>query len=135
MNVYKGNTVFTFTYDESSYFGYEVEAPGQRQSLIPAIDSFYRYLSIGSFQQDALVLSLLFKPGCMLLIYMFVMFYRLSRKSFGGVLPFLPMALTFGTVLLGPTYLVRYVVYLWTALPLLLAGNPCTNAGVEDERA
>ena len=130
MNVYKGNTVFTFTYDDSSYFGYEVEAPGQRQSLIPAIDSLYKYLSIGSFQQDAQVLSLLFKPGCILLIYLFVLLYRLSRKSVSGVIPFIPMILTFGTVLLGPTYLVRYVVYLWTILPLLLAGDPNANAGI-----
>lgn len=131
MNVYQGNTVFTFTYEDSSYFGYEVEAPGHRASLIPALDSLYRYLSIGSFQQDAPVLALLFKPGCILLIYMFVLFYRLSRKSFSGVLPFMPMILTFLTVLLGPTYLVRYVVYLWTCLPLLLAGNPASNAGIE----
>ncbi len=131
MNVYQGNTVFTFTYEDSSYFGYEVEAPGHRVSLIPALDSLYRYLSIGSFQQDAPVLALLFKPGCILLIYMFVLFYRLSRKSFSGVLPFMPMILTFLTVLLGPTYLVRYVVYLWTSLPLLLAGNPASNAGIE----
>lgn len=131
MNVYQGNTVFTFTYEDSSYFGYEVEAPGHRASLIPALDSLYRYLSIGSFQQDAPVLALLFKPGCILLIYMFVLFYRLSRKSFSGVLPFMPMILTFLTVLLGPTYLVRYVVYLWTSLPLLLAGNPASNAGIE----
>ncbi len=131
MNVYQGNTVFTFTYENSSYFGYEVEAPGHRASLIPTLDSLYRYLSIGSFQQDAPVLALLFKPGCILLIYMFVLFYRLSRKSFSGVLPFMPMILTFLTVLLGPTYLVRYVVYLWTSLPLLLAGNPASNAGIE----
>ncbi|WP_026489061.1 DUF6020 family protein [Butyrivibrio sp. XBB1001] len=130
MNVYQGNTVFTFTYKDSSYFGYEVEVPGHRASLIPALDSLYRYLSIGSFQQDAPVLALLFKPGCILLIYMFVLFYRLSRKSFSGVLPFMPMILTFLTVLLGPTYLVRYVVYLWTCLPLLMAGNPASNAGI-----
>ena len=130
MNVYQGNTVFTFTYEDSSYFGYEVEAPGHRASLIPALDSLYRYLSIGSFQQDAPVLALLLKPGCILLIYMFVLFYRLSRKSFSGVLPFMPMILTFLTVLLGPTYLVRYVVYLWTSLPLLMAGNPASNAGI-----
>lgn len=120
INVYKGNTVFSFTYDESSYFGYEVEPPGVRKSLIPVIDSFYRYLSIGSFQQDATILHLFFSPGLYLLIYMFVFAYRLSKKRFGGVLPFLPMILTFCTVLLGPTYLVRYVLYLWTVIPLLL---------------
>ena len=123
INVYKGNTVFSFTYDESSYFGYEVEPPGVRKSLIPVIDRFYRYLSIGSFQQDATVLHLFFSPGLYLFIYMFVFAYRLSKKRTGQILPFLPMILTFCTVLLGPTYLIRYVLYLWTAIPLLLYNN------------
>ncbi len=36
-------------------------------------------------------------------------------------MPYLPVVFCFLTVLLGPTYLVRYVVYLWAALPFLLA--------------
>jgi hypothetical protein len=120
INVYKGNTVYSFTYDESSYFGYEVEPPGERITLIPAIDKLYRYISIGSFQKDNKVLNLFFTPGLYLFIYMYVFAYRLSKKRMKGILPFIPMVLTFCTVLLGPTYLVRYVLYLWTCLPLLM---------------
>ena len=120
INVYKGNTVYSFTYEDSSYFGYEVEPPGERKSLIPAIDKLYRYLSIGSFQQDAPVLHLFFGPGLYVFIYMFVFAYRLYKKRFGNILPFMPMILTFCTVLLGPTYLIRYVLYLWLCLPLLV---------------
>ncbi len=119
INVYKGTTVFTFTYDQSSYFGYEVELPGERHSLIPFIDSFYRYISIGSFHDDAPVAAIFLAPGLVLLLYVFVLFYRISIKNISGVLPFLPMLLCFCTVLLGPTYLVRYVVYFWFCLPLL----------------
>ncbi len=120
INVYKGNTVYSFTYEDSSYFGYEVEPPGERKSFIPAIDNLYRYLSIGSFQQDAPVLHLFFGPGLYVFIYMFVFAYRLYKKRFGSILPFMPMILTFCTVLLGPTYLVRYVLYLWLCVPLLV---------------
>ncbi len=123
INVYKGTTVFTFTYEDSSYFGYEVEPPGERHSYIPFIDSFYRYLSIGTFHQDAPILYLLFSPGMMFILYLFVMLYRLKLGDIKGVVPFLPLILTFMTVLLGPTYLVRYVVYLWFALPLLLCNR------------
>ncbi len=119
-NVYKGNSVYTFTYEDSSYFGYEVEPPGERTSLIPAIDSLYRYLSLGPFGRQYPVLYLFFAPGIYLLIYLFVFCFRLSRGNVAGILPFLPMILTFCTVLLGPTYLIRYVLYLWTTLPLLL---------------
>jgi hypothetical protein len=124
INVYKGNSVYSFTYDVSSYFGYEVEPPGERISFIPAIDKMYRYLSIGSFQQDEPVLHLLFSPGVYVFIFMFVFAYRLSKKKWESILPFLPMVLTFCTVLLGPTYLVRYVLYLWLVVPLLTVTAP-----------
>jgi hypothetical protein len=121
IDVYKGTTVYTFTYDLNSYFGYEVEPPGERHSFIPALDRLYRYISIGCFFYDYPVLGLLFAPGLLIFIYMFVLFYRISIKDFGGVLPFLPCILALLTVILGPTYLVRYVLYLWLCLPLLLA--------------
>ena len=132
INVYKGNTVYSFTYEDSSYFGYEVEPPGERHSLIPAIDNLYRYLSIGTFQQDAPVLHLFFGPGLYVFIYMFVFAYRLYKKRFTGILPFMPMILTLCTVLLGPTYLIRYVLYLWLCIPLLLVTGKSTH---EENRA
>lgn len=121
MDVYKGTTVYTFTYGDNSYFGYEVEQPGTRTSFIPAIDSLYRYISIGSFFKDFRILALLFAPGLWIIVYMFVIFYRISRKKVKGIIPFVPMILTYLTVLLGPTYLVRYVLILWLCLPLLMA--------------
>ncbi len=133
INVYKGTTVFTFTYDESSYFGYEVEQPGERTSFIPAIDELYRYISIGSFHDDNLVLSLLFAPGLMIIIFMFTLLYRISQKNYKRVLPFVPVMLTWLTVLLGPTYLPRYVLYLWTVLPLLMITGSITDL-IKDNR-
>ncbi|WP_029231902.1 DUF6020 family protein [Butyrivibrio sp. VCB2006] len=127
INVYKETTVFTFTYEKSSYFGYEVEQPGERTSLIPAIDELYRYLSIGSLHEDNRVLSLLFSPGLLFIVYLFAVLYRLSQGNFKRVLPFVPLCLTWLTVLLGPTYLPRYVLYLWTCLPLLAVTGSVTD--------
>ena len=120
INVYKGTTVYTFTYDESSYFGYEVELPGERHSFIPAIDSIYRYISIGSFHDDFPILALVFSPGLLIIIYLYILAYRLYKRDYENIFPFLPILLVWLTVILGPTYLVRYVVILWFALPLLL---------------
>jgi len=103
-----------------------VEQPGKRASFIPAIDKLYRYISIGTFHKDAPVLALLFSPGFCMFLYLFVMLYRLSKANFGGVLPFMPIILTWMTVLLGPTYLVRYVAILWYALPILFVAQPGT---------
>ena len=118
-DVYEGTTVFTFTYGDNTYFGYETELPGKRMSAFPAIDALYRYISIGSFFKDAPILSLFFKPGLYVILYMFIFFYRISRKRASGFLPFLPMVLTYMTVLLGPTYLVRYVLILFLVPPLI----------------
>ena len=119
INVYKGTTVYTFTYEDSSYFGYEVELPGERKSLFKPIDDLYRYLSIGTFFEDHPIPGLLFAPGMLAIIYLFVFCYRLAYGHYRTILPFMPIFLTFCTILLGPTYLVRYVIYLWFAFPLL----------------
>lgn len=124
INVYGGESVFTFTYDESSYFGYEVEEPGTRHSFIPLIDSFYRKLSIEKFQQNIPGVSLLFAPAFYFWIFMYVFMFVVSRKDLrANALIMLPVLLLWLTVLLGPTYLVRYVIILWYMVvlyPLLL---------------
>ena len=118
INVYAGNTVHTFTYEDSSYFGYEVEYPGERHSLIPVIDGFYRRLSIERFQQEIPVVSLLFAPAFYLWLWTLVLFYLLWKKD-RQVFTLLPVFLYILTLLLGPTYLVRYVILLFFGLGLL----------------
>lgn len=119
IDVYRGNTVFTFTYGDSSYFGYEVEQPGARHSLIPVIDRFYRWLSLDPAIQKVPVLKWLFSPGALLWVMLFILGY-FGYAGYGkkAVCYFLPL-LVFMTVLLGPTYLVRYVVFWWVLLPVL----------------
>lgn len=120
IDVYEGNTTYTFTYGESSYFGYETEEPGTRQSLIPAIDRFYRWLSLDADIQMLPVISLLFSPGMLFFVWVFVLAYLLYAGYWRRTFAYLPAVLVFLTVLLGPTYLVRYVIYLWMLLPVLL---------------
>lgn len=118
INVYQGNTVFTFTYKDSSYFGYEVEAPGTRHSLIPVLDTFYRRLSIEKFQQNIPGISLLFAPAFWFWVMLWYALRALQQRKAEKVYWMLPVFLTVLTVLLGPTYLVRYVVILWYIVPL-----------------
>lgn len=121
IDVYRGNTVFTYTYGDSSYFGYEVEQPGTRQSKLPWLDEIYRKLSLEVYQQKVPVISMLFSPGALFWVLAFFMSFWCYAGKRHKVLSFLPVFLCWLTVLLGPTYLVRYVVYLWAVLPLLLA--------------
>ncbi|SEK83661.1 hypothetical protein SAMN04487770_103124 [Butyrivibrio sp. ob235] len=120
INVYQGNTVFTFTYEDSSYFGYEVELPGKRHSAIPFIDAFYRKLSIEKFQQNIPVLSLLFSPAAYFWVFLYLMMTAAVIRRESGMYPWILLGLVWMTVLLGPTYLVRYTVYLWYAVPILI---------------
>ena len=121
INVYGGNTVFTFTYKDNSYFGYEVEQPGVRESKIPWLDEVYRKLSLEVWKEKVPVVSWLFSPGAMFWLYAFLLAWLLSRGRYELLYPFLPIFLIWLTVLLGPTYLPRYVLFFWYALPLFLA--------------
>ena len=116
---YQGNTVFTFTYGESSYFGYETELPGQRHSFLPWLDALFERMSLELFQQRIPVLSMLFSPGFLFWVYAAGGVFLLRCGRFRQAAAFLPAGLNWLTVLLGPTSLVRYVLIFWFALPVL----------------
>ncbi len=120
INVYGGNTVFTFTYQDNSYFGYEVELPGVRESKIPWLNEVYRKLSLEVWKEKVPVLSWLFSPGAMFWLYALLFARLLNNRRYEMLYPFLPILLVWLTVLLGPTYLPRYVLFFWYALPLFL---------------
>ena len=121
IDVYSGNRVFTFTYKNSSYFGYEVEEPGYRDSKIPWLDEVYRKLSLEISQEKIPLFSMLFSPGAMFWAIAFVFAYVLYRKRYHLVIPCLMVLLVWLTVLLGPTYLPRYVLIFWFGMPLFAA--------------
>lgn len=121
INVYAGNSVFTFTYEDSSYFGYEVEQPGVRDSKIPWLDEVYRRLSLEIEQEKVPILSMMFSPGGLFWLFAFVFSYMLYRKNYHILMPCLMVLGVWLTVILGPTYLPRYVLIFWFALPLLAA--------------
>ncbi len=120
IDVYRGNSVFTFIYEDSSYFGYEVEEPGMRESKIHWLNEGYRKMSLEIAQQKIPVVSMLFSPGFLFWVMAFGMGYLCYQGRWRRVLPFVLPLLVWLTVILGPTYLVRYVVFLWVVVPLLI---------------
>lgn len=121
INVYAGNSVFTFTYKDSSYFGYEVELPGVRDSKIPWLDEVYRRLSLEIEQEKVPIVSMLFSPGGLFWLFAFVFSYMLYRKNYHILMPCIMVLAVWLTVILGPTYLPRYVLIFWFGLPLFAA--------------
>lgn len=115
-NVYSGNQMFTFQYKDSSYFGFETEPPGVRESKFGVLESFYKKLSLELFQQKVPVVSMLFSPGFVFWIFMTVLFVLIRDRK--KIMPLIPVMLLWLTVLLGPTTIVRYVLILWFIIPL-----------------
>lgn len=121
LNCYEGNQVFTYTYEDSSYFGYETELPGERKSLIPALDKIIRSLSLEISWQKIPGLRVLFHPAYYFWFFLFGFFYQLSKKRFHICAVAFVALLMYLTVLFGPAVLMRYVLYFYFGFPLLMA--------------
>ena len=124
VDVYKGNQVFTFTYEDNSYFGYETEQPGIRDSKITVIDEFYRKLSLETYKEKIPVVAQLFSMGFMFWVYIWIMLFTIRVRGIQSTMPYLLIFWTIATLLLGPTYLPRYVFFLWLVIPFML-GDIC----------
>lgn len=118
---YEGREVFTFTYGRSSYFGYETEPPGVRTSFIPAIDRFYKDLSIKGGDKRIMIVNLLFSPGFMLWAYVFMLGYFVYAGCCERSFAYLPALIVIMTCFIGPMSLVRYAFSLWILVPLSFA--------------
>ena len=121
INVYGGNTVHTFTYQDSSYFGFETENPGIRESKFPWLEEQFRKMSLELYQHKLPGVSMLFSPGFMFWVYAFIVCFLVWKKKWNRVLGMSGILLLWLTVILGPTYLVRYVLILWFAMPVIVS--------------
>lgn len=120
INVYGGNGVHTFTYQDSSYFGFETEPPGIRESKFPWLEEQYRKISLELYQQKIPGISMLFSPGLMFWVYVFCLCFLLQNGKWDRMIPLTGILLLWATAILGPTYLVRYVLILWFAMPVIV---------------
>lgn len=123
INVYGGQQRFTFQYGESSYFGFETELPGTRESKFPWLEEQYRRLSLELYQQNVPGISMLFSPGFLFWLFLGSLLICWYREDYSKLLPMAGIFLLWFSVIPGPTFLVRYVLILWFALPLILFVN------------
>ncbi len=118
---YRGIWAAGRQYEDSSYFAFGTEAPGQRRHLIPALETFYEKISLEIYQQKVPVIAMLFSPGFWHWVYLFLALYLLVTRCRRQILSLAVIGLLYLTVLLGPIALVRYVLYMFFAVPLVLA--------------
>lgn len=117
IDVYNGN----LNYSESSYFSCETEAPGERYSYFPWLERQYEKISWEKEIHETPVISWLFSPGALCWVWILggLCLIAVGKKREAAAL--LPVYFNFLTVLIGPTYLVRYVLIFWFGLPVLLS--------------
>ena len=63
---------------------------------------------------------MLFSPGFLFWAMMLILGKFAYHRKWEKLLPYGFAVLLWLTVILGPTYLVRYVVFLWVLMPVLL---------------
>lgn len=118
-------------FGKSSYFDYQVDLPGTEVVLLPGAHAYYEKISHDMEAQSGLFAFLFLSPGTYLLFFLGLFFYLWCYRRYLLLLPLLMVMLHFGTVLLGPVALVRYVLILFYAFPLfvgiLLEGSFITD--------
>ena len=105
-------------YGKSSYFDYRVSEPGTEVVLFPQIHGIYDSISHDKETQRLPGMFLLLSPGWYLIIFLCLFLYLWRERHFRAMMPLLPVLINFGTVLLGPIALVRYVLILFFAFPM-----------------
>lgn len=117
IDVYNG----TRCYESNSYFSCETEGPGRRDSKLPWLEHWYENLSWTDTVHKIPVVSLPFSPGALCWCYVLGTLFLIASGNWRKAAVFSPVCLNLLTVLLGPTYLVRYILIFWFALPLYLS--------------
>lgn len=105
----------------SSYFDYKVDEPGEEIVLLPRVHDYYEGISHEGSRQKAPFAFLVLSPGWYLVMTMAIFGYLWSRRRSRLMIVGAMFVLTMLTVLPGPMALVRYVLILYYAFPVLLA--------------
>lgn len=116
----------------SSYFDFQVDTPGEERVFLPGLHEFYEELSHDADAQKKPFAFLLLSPGWYLVLFLVLFFHLWCEKRYELLVPWLIPILHFGTVLLGPMALVRYMLIFYYGFPVLLA---CAVYGVSGKGA
>ena len=118
---YRGIWAGKRQYEDSSYFAFNTESPGERRHLLPALERFYEKISLDIYQQRVPVISMLFSAGFWHWVYAFLALYLAAVGYKKSLFSLTVIGLLYLTVLLGPIALIRYVLYMFFSVPLVLA--------------
>lgn len=108
-----------FAVGGTSYFYALIEPPAQPDSKLPALLAFYETLSYQISYHKIPLVSLLFSPAFMVWVLLLCLAWLRYRGAKRAGAPLLFLLFLFFTCLLGPIVQVRYLLYVYFALPLM----------------
>lgn len=122
--------------DKSSYFDLKASEPATERVLWKGARKYYEAVSWDKEAQRRPFAFLLLSPGWYLGITIVIFFSFWCYRKYRLMIPMWILILHFGTVLLGPMALVRYVLIFFFSFPLLLAlfCSRESDEGVKEER-
>lgn len=95
----------------------QMERPASR---LPWLRDLLEKIATENVQENIPVISLLFAPATYVWVMLFCIVLALYRRQYAQLLPLALLFLYWGTVLLGPCILVRYLYPVMVTVPLLL---------------
>lgn len=104
----------------SSYFDYKVSEPGKETVLLQVSHRYYEAISLDPQVQKIPFMFLVLSPGWYLMLTVILFMYHLRCRRYEFFFAGFMILLSLLTVLLGPVALVRYVLILYFAFPVLL---------------
>lgn len=106
--------------DSSFIFITDVNYPGTLDSKIPKLHNFLETLSFSGIIQKIPIYHLLFSIGFMFWIYLYSMILSIYRRDRAIFTTGILVLLYIGTLWLGPVMFIRYFLFLWLLLPIML---------------
>ncbi len=116
-NIYESERQGYLLSDFKILYGMNLERPASKW---PALENLYEKIATENVHQNIPVVSLLFAPATYCWIMLFAILLCLYRKRFEELLPLGFLFFYWGTILLGPTVIVRYVYPIIVTIPLVL---------------
>lgn len=86
----------------------------------PGLERLYEKIATENVHQEVPVISLLFAPAAYCWVLFFAIFQALYQRRYRELLPLGMLFLYWGTVLLGPTVIVRYLYPAMVTVPFIL---------------
>ena len=96
--------------------GYQIT----NRSFLPGVEKWYEVLFSENRYLDVPILSVLFAPAFSFWVLVFCCLYWVWKKEYAKASPFLLLFYYYFTLLLGPTYVIRYMYPILVCVPVVV---------------